>query len=178
MKETIASKTGTMESDVDHTDDRETRTEGNDQPEHANWRALFGFTERSHLPILLCAIMFSLASGIVIPALAVFLGKLFDVFTTFGVGEISGLDLLKKVSTYGIALAGLGSASGVLNAFYLGFWLLFGELQAKSAREKLFDGMVEKDMEWYDMRKAGIDTLISRQQTYAITCTWTNGAFY
>lgn len=35
--------------------------------------------------------------------------------------------------------------------------MLFGELQAKSARERLFDGMLNKDMEWYDKRKAGID---------------------
>lgn len=66
---------------------------------------------------------------------------------------------------YGLALVGLGSASGLLNAGYFMFWILFGELQAKSARDKLFEGMLEKEMEWYDMRKSGIDTLISRLQT-------------
>lgn len=140
--------------------------DSNDQESHASWRSLNNFTDKAHIIPLILALILSVASGVVVPALAIFLGKIFDVFTSFGAGEISGPDLVKKVSTYGIALAGLGSASGLLHAGYFMLWLVFGELQAKSAREKLFDAMLEKDMAWYDMRKAGIDTLISRMQTY------------
>ena len=130
----------------------------------ATWQSLFNFTSRIHALPFLLALILSVASGIIIPALAVFLGKIFDLFTSFGTGKISGSDLVSEVSRYGILLSGLGCASGILNSVYYGLWLTFGELQAKSAREKLFDGMLDKDMDWYDMRKAGIDTLISRLQ--------------
>lgn len=133
-------------------------------PERPGWRSLFNFTTRPHIIPLLLALTLSVASGIIIPALSIFLGKVFDCFTSFGAGTISGSDLLRKISMYGLALVGLGSASGLLNAGYFMFWILFGELQAKSARDKLFEGMLEKEMEWYDMRKSGIDTLISRLQ--------------
>ena len=146
--------------------DREVRQEEDDQIRQAGWFALFNFTQRSHTIIFILAISFSVASGLIIPALAIFLGKVFDPFASFGAGTISGPDLVKKVSTSGIALVGLGSTSGILNALFFGLWLLFGELQAKSARGTLFGAMLEKDLDWYDMRKDGIEALISRQQTY------------
>jgi len=161
----LAAHNNTMESDVHHPDIAENRDGPNDQSQGASWRALFNFTSKAHVLSLILALIFSVASGIIIPALAVFLGKLFDVFTQYGADEISGPDLVHKVSRFGIYLVGLGCASGVLNAFYFMLWLVFGELQAKAVREKLFDGMLEKEMEWYDMRKAGIDTLISRLQS-------------
>lgn len=129
------------------------------------WRSLFNFTNRTHIFTLSLALVLSVTSGIVIPVLAVLLGKMFGLFTDFGADKISGSELIKKVSVYGIGLVGLGSASGLLNAGYFMIWLIFGELQAKSVRNKLFDGMLEKDMEWYDMRKNGVETLISRLQT-------------
>jgi len=159
-----ATEKTTMESDVHHTNDAEDGDGTKHQAEHASWRALFNFTSKAHTFPLSLALVLSVVSGIVIPALAVFLGKVFDLFTQYGAGELSGPDLVHRVSRYGLYLVGLGCASGVLNAFYFMLWLVFGELQAKAVREKLFDGMLEKEMEWYDMRKAGIDTLISRLQ--------------
>lgn len=156
-----------MECDVEHLEDPE-KNDDDQQTIRTSPLSLFNFTLRSHLPTLLIGVTLSIASGIVIPAFAVLLGKIFELFTTFGEGQISGPDLVKKVSTYGIALAGLGSGSGLLNAFYLGVWLIFGEFQAKSVREKLFASMLGKSMEWYDMRRFGIETSISRQQTYII----------
>ena len=153
---------------MDGRDDLEAGDDEGDNVRRATWWSLFNFTSGIHILPLAMAFIFSVASGIIIPALAVFLGKIFDLFTRFGADKISGPDLVYQVSTYGIALSGLGCASGILNATYYGIWLTFGELQAKSAREKLFDGMLGKDMGWYDMRKAGIDTMISRQQRYVI----------
>lgn len=135
-----------------------------DRADSPGWLSLFHFTSRLHLFPLSVALALSIASGIIIPALAIILGRIFGLFTSYGATGISGSDLVKKVSIYGIALVGLGTASGLLNAGFFMFWLIFGELQAKSVRDKLFDGMLEKDMEWYDMRKSGIDTLISRLQ--------------
>ncbi|MCJ1471901.1 hypothetical protein MMC13_000542 [Lambiella insularis] len=144
-----------------------TGPEAGDEEEirHAEWKALFNFTSRAHVLPLTIAICLSVASGIVIPALAIFLGKIFDKFAAYGAGTISGSDLTHQVSMNGLYLLGLGSASWLLNGSYFMFWLFFGELQAKSVREKLFGGMLQKDMEWYDMRKSGVNAMIPRLQT-------------
>lgn len=130
----------------------------------ADWLSLFNSTSKTHAPSLSLAVILSVASGIVIPALAVFLGKLFDAFTSYGAKQISGPHLNGEVSAYGICLVTLGCVSGTLNAIYFMSWLIFGELQAKNAREEQFHSMLDKDMEWYDTRKPGIETLISRLQ--------------
>ena len=90
---------------------------------------------------------------------------IFDAFTAFGAGTVSGDALSSKVSTNAIYLVALGGASWFLNGTYFMMWLIFGELQAKSARDKLYAGMLEKEMAWYDNRKAGINALIPRTQT-------------
>lgn len=161
----IASEDTAMEIDVDYPGELEADEGENNLAKHASWRSLFNFTSKRDTIPLVLALIFSIAAGIIAPALAVFLGNIFDLFTTFGAGEISGSDLVKRISTYAIILAGLGTASGLLHAVYFMLWLVFGELQAKHVRERLFDGMLQKDMGWYDMRTDGIDTLVSRLQT-------------
>lgn len=155
-----------MDGDYEELGEEGVADEDGDHLSAPPWKSLFNFTSKIHTVPLALALILSCASGIIIPALAIFLGKIFDGFTEFGAGSISGSDLVKKVSTYGIWLVGLGSASGALNAGYFTLWLFFGELQARSAREKLFDGILSKDMEWFDMRKAGIETLTTRLQTH------------
>ena len=154
-----------MDRDEDRSATHESAREGRTYVKKAGWLSLFNFTTKAHILPLLIAILLSIASGIVIPALAIFLGKLFNLFTEYGAGKISGTVLVHKISTYDIYMLGLGGASMLFNAGYFGFWLYFGELQAKSARDRLFDGLLEKDMEWFDMRTAGVNTLFSRLQT-------------
>ena len=153
-----------MEIDVEDTWDSEVEDEEEILAKHASWRSLFNFTSKRDTGLLLLALIFSTTAGILSPAVAIFLGNIFDLFTSFGAGDIGGNILLKKTSTYAIILAGLGAASGLLHASYFMFWLVFGELQAKHVRERLFDGLLEKDMGWYDMRTNCITTLVSRLQ--------------
>ena len=101
----------------------------------------------------------------IVPALALFLGKIFDYFTRFGAGQINGHDLKQDVSSYARYLVGLGCASGLLNACFYLLWMKFGELQAMGAREKLFNGMIEKEMEWYDRLTTVFSTHSSRLQS-------------
>lgn len=165
MRHLLTTEDTAMEINVDYTGDLEAEVEENNSAKHASWRSLFNFVSKSDTIPFLLALVFSIAAGIVAPALTIFLGNIFDLFTNFGAGEISGSDLLKRVSTYAIVLAGLGIASGLLHASYFILWLVFGELQAKHVRERLFHGMLEKNMGWFDMRTDGIDTLVSRLQS-------------
>lgn len=135
-----------------------------EEVQQAEWKALFNFTTRAHVFPLAIGLSLSVASGVVIPALAYFLGKIFDIFSSYATGSISASDLTRRVSTSGIELVGLGSLSWLLNGGFFMFWLCFGELQAKAVRNKLFGGMLQKDMEWFDMRKAGVNAMIPRLQ--------------
>ncbi|KAL8919834.1 MAG: hypothetical protein Q9208_006567 [Pyrenodesmia sp. 3 TL-2023] len=154
-----------MEADIDHPTHRSRQESETSKSGNAQWRFLFAFTCRSHVLPLCIAVVLSVASGAVTPILSYLLGKIFDNFTSFGAGRFDGTELVKRVSKYAIGLTGLGAGSGVLHTGYFGFWLAFGELQAKCARDSLYAEMLEKDMEWYDMRKDGIETLIQRLQT-------------
>lgn len=154
-----------METDVEEPSNRNRRESETSQTSKAQWLSLFAFTARSHLLPLCFALVLSVASGAVTPVLSYLLGKVFDCFTSFGAGKYDGTELVRKVSKYAIGLTGLGAGSGLLHTGYFGLWLVFGELQAKCARDRLYAGMLEKDMEWYDMRKDGIEALIQRLQT-------------
>lgn len=155
-----------MDADIAEQNDGDRRGSETAQASKARWRSLFAFTSHSHILPLCLALVLSVASGVITPVLSYLLGKVFDCFTSFGGGKYSGAELTKKVSRYCIGLTGLGAASGALHTGYFGFWLVFGELQAKCARDMLFAGMLEKDMEWYDLRKDGPEALIQRLQTY------------
>lgn len=131
----------------------------------SNWLSLFNFTTRKHLVPLSLALFLTIAAGILVPVSAIFLGKLFDAFSGFGAGIITGDELREKVVQNCLFLIGLASATWVLNGGYFTLWLAFGELQAKSVRELLFDDMLRKDLEWFEMRKDGMGAFLPRLQT-------------
>ncbi|KAI9680304.1 MAG: hypothetical protein M1829_001190 [Trizodia sp. TS-e1964] len=129
------------------------------------WRSLFSFTSKSHTLVLGLSAFFSVTSGILIPITSIFLGYIFNAFTEFGAGNTDAVVLTSTVSANCIALVALGAAGWLFNGAYFMFWLVFGELQAKSVRDKLFKGLVNKEMAWFDMRKKGITSLLPRMQT-------------
>lgn len=133
------------------------------------WKALFTFTTRLHTLPLAVAVTLAVVSGIVIPALALLLGKIFDSFTDFGIGTINGSTLMDQISTNALYLVALGSSSWLLNGCFFTFWLFFGELQAKEARSRLFSGMLNQQISWFDSHRAGVGSLLPRIQTSVLS---------
>lgn len=129
------------------------------------WSVLFTFTRRSHLVVLLPAILLALAAGLLLPATAIFLGRLFNTFSDYAARKLDAATFNHEIldSIYG--LLGLGVATFVLKGGFFNFWLQFGEMQARCVREELFRALLEKDLEWYDLRTTGVETLLSRTQT-------------
>lgn len=160
-----AADSSSMDESLDRAGDREAEDTNNEQVQFARWHDLFNYTSKTHSVTLAFALIISVASGLIVPALALFFGKIFNYFTSFGEGQISSLELKQDVSRYACYLVALSCASGLLNACFYMLWMIFGELQAKGARENLFNGMIEKEMEWYDRRTAGISTHSSRLQS-------------
>jgi ATP-binding cassette, subfamily B (MDR/TAP), member 1 len=135
-----------------------------------SWRALFNFAEKGHLVVLLPAIFLSALSGILLPALAIIFGKFFDAFSDFGAGTIGDSEFTQRVLIDIYALIGLGGATWLLKGGYFTIWLVFGELQAKSVRDALFQNLLERDLEWYESRTTGVGSLLSRLQRCEYCC--------
>lgn len=58
----------------------------------------------------------------------------------------------------------LGAASWIFGAITFAAWSIFGDMQARGAREHIFDALVEQDIEWFDQRKDGVGALTARLQ--------------
>jgi ATP-binding cassette, subfamily B (MDR/TAP), member 1 len=136
----------------------------------SEWKSLFNFFSRQHLPVLIVALVLSTGAGVSGPVLAYFFGKIFDSFSNYGSGAANGDTLMRKVSRDAIALSVLGGTIWLAKGGYFALWMVFGELQAKNARDLLFQNLLEKDFEWYEMRTSGIGALLPRLQTWATPC--------
>ena len=132
----------------------------------APWKALFFFTTRSHTIPLLCGFTSAVLSGVTAPAQSLLLGKAFGLFTQYAAGGLSGNEFLSKETNYVCYMLAVGGGSWLVHSIFFTSWIAFGELQAKSARDRLFHGMLRKDIEWYDIRKNGVGALIPRLQMY------------
>ncbi|OJD17475.1 hypothetical protein AJ78_02448 [Emergomyces pasteurianus Ep9510] len=131
----------------------------------AKWVSLFIFTSRKHAVPLIFGSLFTLGAGALVPMLAVLLGKIFGAFSTFGEGSLTSGQLIHAISTQCICLLALGSIIWLLQTCHFAFWIAFGELQAKSAREKSFMALLKKDISWFETKQDGISALLPRLQT-------------
>ncbi|KAH6672406.1 ABC transporter-like protein [Halenospora varia] len=138
-----------------------------DYEEKSSWRSLFAFTQRQHSGSLFIAIIFGIIAGFPQPVAAIFYGRIFSDMAKFGAGNATGAETLKSISLWCITLTAIGAATWLVQGIALLAEMIFGELQAKNVRKKMFEGMVDKEMEWYDLRKDGIASLLTRIQTQA-----------
>jgi ATP-binding cassette, subfamily B (MDR/TAP), member 1 len=135
-------------------------------PKQPRWQiSIFAFTTKKHLLILFPAILLATVAGAIRPVLAIFLGYIFDELLSFGAGDSTESDLLHNVSTWTVAITGVGVATFLTNGAFFSLWLIFGEMQARSVRDMAFVSMLGKEMDWYDLRTDGIGSLLIRIQT-------------
>ncbi|KAF2264340.1 P-loop containing nucleoside triphosphate hydrolase protein [Lojkania enalia] len=130
----------------------------------AGWKTLFGFTTKRHLPVLSLAVTMAAIAALTLPAMAILYGILFRQFADYGSGKINGTALLRNASKYCLYMTGIAAINWLTNSLYFILFLIFGELQARSARERIFNTLVRRDMEWYDTRQNGIAALLSTIQ--------------
>ncbi|KAM0335558.1 hypothetical protein ACHAQA_000606 [Verticillium albo-atrum] len=128
----------------------------------ASWRDLFAFTRWSHCTALIPACIASCAVGVFKTSLAVTLGQFFQLVVNFASGSMEGAEAVERTRKLSIVLCGLGAGHWAANTAFLAFWVLFGELQARSVREQTFQSLLEKDMRWYDAQSDGISSLLVR----------------
>lgn len=91
-------------------------------------------------------------------------GKIFESFSLLGAGQLTAEQIYNQNRKYVLYFVALAVATWIVNTGEFASWMSFGELQAKNARDRLFHGLLKKEIEWYDMRKHGIGALLPRLQ--------------
>jgi ATP-binding cassette subfamily B (MDR/TAP) protein 1 len=129
---------------------------------HAPWKALFNFTTRRHVPIVIPAIICSAISGALITVNSYLLGKLFFVFTYFSSGALDEAGFKHEVRRYVLYIILIASLIWLFNSLGFFLWHTFGDLQARSARLRIFRALLTRQIEWFDKRKDGTSALTTR----------------
>lgn len=151
----------TSDEDDRHSKGQAAISDSTDDDIHAaSWKALFSFTTKSHLTCLAIALSATLATGGIAPAQSYLTGQAFNAFTT----SSSTSNPLERISKYALYMVAVGLGSWLIHFIMSSAWFAFGELQANSARNRLYLAMLEKEIGWYDMRKNGIGAMIPRLQ--------------
>lgn len=137
----------------------------NEDALNITWKSSFSFMRREDLPLLTASVISAAIAGATKPAIAIFLGRIFNILSSYALGEITQSQLLHNISIWSLALTALGCAVWSFNSLFFSLWLLFGESQARTLRAKLFTGLLAKDMAWYELRVDGVSSLLVRIQT-------------
>ncbi|KAF1934364.1 uncharacterized protein M421DRAFT_51098 [Didymella exigua CBS 183.55] len=148
----------TAQSDHSGIDEKVT-TKADDEEQYAlqvGWKALFGFTTSSHVAVLISALTSAAAAAATLPIFSIMYGRIFGAYANYGAGKSNGDELLSEISRLCVIITGVAAASWILNSIFFFLFLFFGELQAKSARTRIFNVMIRKDMAWYDMRESSV----------------------
>ncbi|KAL7953908.1 ABC-transporter [Trichoderma compactum] len=165
-KETASPPLSTDDSslvlDVTSSPDRQV-TDSNSQ--RSSFKHLFSFTRWNHAGLLIAAVIASAAFSSIKSVQSIILGKIFDVVSDFGAGHRSGNETMDQLSHWGLILLGMGIGNWLASTAFLALWVIFGELQANSVRQGIFQGLLSKKMSWYDSLDQGVSSLLVRIQT-------------
>ncbi|KAF3004084.1 hypothetical protein E8E13_003217 [Curvularia kusanoi] len=140
--------------------------EGHQSTSQVGWKALFGFTTTSHIAVLISSLLSAAAAAAILPIFSVIYGLVFGAYSDYGTGEVNGDQLMREVTRLCLIMTGIAAANWVLNSIFFFLFLLFGELQAQSARNRVFEVLIRKDLEWFDMSESGITALLPTIQTH------------
>jgi ATP-binding cassette, subfamily B (MDR/TAP), member 1 len=128
----------------------------------ASWKALFNFTTYKHLIVLFPAIVCSVSSGVIATVNSYLIGKVFGLFTEFYAGQIDKNDFNHQVATYNLFIIMVAVGSWFFNSLAFFLWHTFSELQARGARVRIFNALLNRNIAWFDERKDGTAALATR----------------
>jgi ATP-binding cassette subfamily B (MDR/TAP) protein 1 len=128
------------------------------------WNHLFAFTTPKQYGTIVGAV----ATACVVAAgktiYTVLLGKIFDIATKYGSNLLGGQDTLAQISQWCGYLTVLGVAMWLLSSIDMALWITSGELRAVAAKNTLFATMIQKEMDWFDLRGDGMASMAIQTQ--------------
>ena len=130
------------------------------------WKSLFHFTTIYHVPLLVAAFLVTITAAVARVIFALYLGKLFQILSQFGIGAITGPQLMDQARDKTFILLILGGATWLLGSCFFFVWIVFGELQVREAGRILFGRLLTRNFMWFDTRKNGVGSFLSHSQKY------------
>ncbi|KAK4141345.1 P-loop containing nucleoside triphosphate hydrolase protein [Dichotomopilus funicola] len=120
---------------------------------------LFTFTPRQHIPLLLLSLTTSALVAAGRTAYAVFLGKFFQVVTSFGAGTLSSDEFLGEIGQWSVWMCVLGVGMWVASTVDVMCWVTGGEMRAREVRERVFAAVLGMRMGCLEGREEGVGGL-------------------
>jgi len=122
-------------------------------------RLLFSLIPRHHCLILLIpAILTSMIAGGIAPFMTIVVGQAFNAFAQFPSSPLpppaaaaAKATLLHQVGLSCLELIALAVGSIALGSLTSCLWIWVGEINAMSIRKVVYQGVVGKDMVWFDL---------------------------
>ncbi|KAI5805277.1 P-loop containing nucleoside triphosphate hydrolase protein [Peziza echinospora] len=114
--------------------------------------------------VVALALLFTMISGLTIPLMSVLLGAIFDTFALYSGGKLTDKEFTDHVSYTAVRLVLLGVTTIVTSGMAAGLWTIIGEAQAYQARKEVLDGLLMKELEWFDRRKKGVGAIVAKTQ--------------
>ncbi|KAL7944886.1 P-loop containing nucleoside triphosphate hydrolase protein [Trichoderma barbatum] len=130
-----------------------------------SFKHLFAFTRWSHAGPLIAAVIASAAFASIKSVQSILLGTIFGVISDFGAGHRSGSDTMDIISHWSLILLGIAVANWLSSTAFLALWVIFGELQATSVRQDIFESLLSKKISWFDSLDQGVSSLLVGIQT-------------
>ncbi|KAK5635609.1 hypothetical protein RRF57_011323 [Xylaria bambusicola] len=135
------------------------------QKQQPSFRDLFLFTTWPGYWLLGAGLVGALLAGAFMTSMSILLGRIFAVITQFGSGHLTGTETAAQISSWCVLLAVVGGAGFLVNFAFMFSWIAFSELQARNIRNRMFRGLLGKDMQWFDTQQDGVASLLVRIQT-------------
>lgn len=152
------------DADADAGDNSNGNSKQHGSPSRSSWRHLFVFTQRRHAVFLSSAVITALLVAVTKTVYSILLGKIIDIVSPLGAGSVSAEAAMGGVRKWCLVLVGVGVAVWAFNSAFMALWIIFGELEARSARETLFSNLLYKEMAWFDSQEEGVSSALSRMQ--------------
>ncbi|KAG0165258.1 hypothetical protein DFQ29_001706, partial [Apophysomyces sp. BC1021] len=111
---------------------------------------LFRFATLPEIALILCATIFSIAAGALVPIGIAIFGDLLEDVSVNNMANIVSL-VLPKVKTLLYLAVGLSISSYVSNCL----WILTGESQACRIRSKYLHAVLRQEIAWFDIAEEG-----------------------
>ncbi|KAF6823669.1 ABC a-pheromone efflux pump [Colletotrichum plurivorum] len=93
------------------------------------------------------------------------LGQFFQTITDYASGSSRPTETLVQTANWCIIISALGAGAFTSNALLMSTWIVFGEAQARTARQRTFDNLVHQELAWYDGQADGTPSLLIRIET-------------
>ncbi|CCC14172.1 hypothetical protein SMAC4_08616 [Sordaria macrospora] len=135
------------------------------KPMRSSFKNLFAFTRPTHVWLIVSALCGSAVVGAGRTAYAILLGKIFQVCTSYGAGEITAAENLHQTSQWCLYMFLLGLGMWVFCSIDVALWVVAGELRAKTTRETLYSTLLGRSAAWFDLREHGMSSLLTAIQT-------------